>query len=76
MAVSIDALLSIGAKQTIIYDPAHGIEDLEQGLLRPISLKNLEEDPVRIIRGFRLAVEKRLSLTEDFYEFVERKDTL
>ncbi len=73
MAVSIDDLLSIGAKQTIIYDPAHGIEDLEQGLLRPISFKNLEEDPVRIIRGFRLAVEKRLSLTEDFYEFVERK---
>ncbi|MFN4013500.1 MAG: HDIG domain-containing metalloprotein [Aquificaceae bacterium] len=73
MAVSLDDLLSIGAKQTIIYDPAHGIEDLEQGLLRPISFKNLEEDPVRIIRGFRLAAEKRLNLTEDFYHFVERK---
>ncbi|MFN3869868.1 MAG: HDIG domain-containing metalloprotein [Aquificaceae bacterium] len=76
MAVSLDDLLSIGAKQTIIYDPTHGIEDLEQGLLRPVSLKNLQEDPVRILRGFRLAVEKDLNLTEDFYEFVRKKGSL
>ncbi len=76
MAVSIDDVLSIGAKQTLIYDPAHGVEDLEQGLLRPISFKNLEEDPVRILRGFRLAVEKGLELTEDFYEFVKKKKHL
>ncbi|MFN7064716.1 MAG: HD domain-containing protein [Aquificaceae bacterium] len=76
MAVSLDDLLSIGAKQAIIYDPAHGIEDLEEGLLRPVSVKNLEEDPVRIIRGFRLAVEKGLSLTEDFYQFVRKKGNL
>ncbi|MFN3598697.1 MAG: HDIG domain-containing metalloprotein [Aquificaceae bacterium] len=76
MAVSLDDLLSIGAKQAIIYDPAHGIEDLEEGLLRPVSLKNLQEDPVRILRGFRLAVEKNLNLTEDFYEFVRKKGRL
>ncbi len=73
MAVSIDDVLSIGAKQTIIYDPAKGMEDLQEGKLRPISLKNLEEDPVRILRGFRLAVEKNLELTEDFYHFVKKK---
>lgn len=76
MAISIDDVLSIGAKQTIIYDPAHGVEDLEQGFLRPVSLENLEEDPVRILRGFRLAVEKELKLTEDFYEFVRKKGHL
>ncbi|WP_340690909.1 HDIG domain-containing metalloprotein [Hydrogenobacter thermophilus] len=76
MAVSIDDVLSIGAKQTIIYDPAKGIEDLEKGLLRPVSLKNLEDDPVRMLRGFRLSVEKDLSLTEDFYDFVKRKGHL
>lgn len=73
MAVSIDDLLSLGVKQAIIYDPAKGIEDLERGLLRPVSLKNLEEDPVRILRGFRLSVEKNLQLTEDFFEFLKRK---
>ncbi|MEJ5338446.1 MAG: HDIG domain-containing metalloprotein [Aquificaceae bacterium] len=76
MAVSIDDVLSIGAKQTLIYDPAHGVEDLERGLLRPVFLKNLEEDPVRILRGFRLAVEKGLELTEDFYRFVREKGHL
>ncbi|WP_448587440.1 HD domain-containing protein [Thermocrinis sp.] len=76
MAVSIDDVLSIGAKQTIIYDPAHGMEDLEKGLLRPVSLKNLEEDPVRILRGFRLSVEKSLELTEDFFKFVREKPHL
>ncbi|MCX8060532.1 MAG: HD domain-containing protein, partial [Aquificaceae bacterium] len=76
MAVSIDDLLSLGAKQTIIYDPAHGVEDLEQGLLRPVSLKNLEEDPIRLLRGFRLAVEKRLSLTQDFLDFAEQRGDL
>jgi len=73
MAVSIDDVLSIGAKQTIIYDPAHGVEDLEKGILRPVSLKNLEEDPVRILRGFRLSVEKDLELSGDFLEFVKKK---
>jgi poly(A) polymerase len=76
MAISIDDVLSVGAKQTIIYDPTKGIEDLQEGKLRPISLKNLEEDPVRILRGFRLAVEKNLELTEDFYHFVRKKGYL
>ncbi|MEZ0360373.1 MAG: HD domain-containing protein [Hydrogenobacter sp.] len=76
MAVSLDDVLSIGSKQTIIYDPSHGVEDLERGLLRPVSLKNLEEDPVRILRGFRLAVEKKLDLSEDFYDFVKKKGSI
>lgn len=76
MAVSIDDVLSIGAKQTILYDPTHGMEDLQEGLLRPVSLKNLEEDPVRMLRGFRLSVEKRLDLTQDFLDFVKKKAEL
>ncbi len=76
MAVSLDDVLSIGAKQTIIYDPTGGIKDLEEGILRPVSLENLKKDPVRILRGFRIAVEKDLRLTEDFYEFVEKNREL
>ncbi len=76
MAVGIDDVLSIGAKQTILYDPAHGMEDLQEGILRPVSLKNLEEDPVRMLRGFRLSVEKRLDLTQDFLDFVKKKAEL
>ncbi len=73
IAVSIDDVLSIGSKQTILYDPTGGIDDLEKGILRPLSLKNLEEDPVRLIRGFRLSIEKDLELTQDFLEFTKTK---
>jgi len=76
MAVNLDDVLSIGAKQTIIYDPTGGIRDLERGLLRPVSLDNLKKDPVRILRGFRIALEKGLNLTEDFYSFVKERGNL
>ncbi|HIP42323.1 MAG TPA: HD domain-containing protein, partial [Aquifex aeolicus] len=33
-------------------------------------------DPVRILRGFRLSIEKNLTLTEDFYEFVKENPKL
>jgi poly(A) polymerase len=70
IAVNLDDVLSIGAKQTVVFDPTGGIKDLEQGLLRPVSLENLKKDPVRILRGFRLSVEKELELTSDFWDFV------
>ncbi len=73
IAVSLDDVLSIGAKQTILYDPTGGIRDLEEGLLRPVSLENLKRDPVRILRGYRIAVETDLELTEDFEEFARKK---
>jgi len=76
IAVNLDDVLSIGAKQTILFDPTGGIADLEREILRPVSLKNLKKDPVRMLRGFRLAVEKRLSLTPDFYRFVEKNGRL
>ncbi len=72
IAVNLDDVLSIGAKQTIVYDPTGGIRDLERGLLRPVSIENLKRDPVRVLRGFRLSIEKNLQLTEDFYEFVKK----
>ncbi len=74
MAVSLDDVLSVGAKQTIIFDPTGGIRDLEEGVLRPVSLENLKKDPVRILRGFRIALEKDLQLSEDFLDF-SRKNT-
>ncbi len=76
MAVNLDDVLSIGAKQTILFDPTGGMGDLERGLLRPVSPDNLRRDPVRILRGYRLSVEKRLSLTEEFHRFVESNMSL
>ncbi len=38
----------------LLIDPLHGYQDLKQGIIRAISEKNLLEDPLRILRGYRL----------------------
>ncbi len=38
-----------------IIDPLKGKEDLQQGVMRMISRKNLQEDPLRLLRGYRQA---------------------
>ncbi len=76
IAVSLDDVLSVGSKQTIVFDPTGGIGDLEKELLRPVSLENIRKDPVRMLRGYRIASEKKLTLTQDFLEFVKKNKNL
>lgn len=40
-----------------IFDPLQGIADLEKGILRMISPANLEDDPLRLMRGYRQAAQ-------------------
>ena len=40
-----------------IRDPLHGGADLEKGILRMISPANLEDDPLRLMRGYRQAAQ-------------------
>jgi len=40
-----------------LIDPVKGREDLKQGLIRAISRKNLEDDPLRLVRAFRFMAE-------------------
>tara|TARA_B100000214_G_scaffold369680_1_gene343146 strand:+ start:1197 stop:2390 length:1194 start_codon:yes stop_codon:yes gene_type:complete len=44
-------------KNPQIYDPTGGIDDLKEGKIVAISEKNLTDDPLRILRGFRLMCE-------------------
>jgi len=45
-----------------IYDPIGGIDDLKQKKIVAISENNLIEDPLRILRGFRLMCELNFEL--------------
>ncbi len=36
-----------------IFDPFKGLKDLKDGILRALGEKNLKEDPLRILRGYR-----------------------
>ena len=38
-----------------IIDPFGGVKDLKRKVIKAVSLKNLEEDPLRMIRAFRIA---------------------
>jgi tRNA nucleotidyltransferase/poly(A) polymerase len=39
-----------------LIDPLHGMDDLEQGIIRIISEENLRDDPARVIRCLRFSV--------------------
>lgn len=76
IAINLDDVLSIGAKQTILFDPTGGIKDLENGILKPISYENLKKDPVRLLRGVRIAKELNLDLEEQFLSFLKENHHL
>jgi poly(A) polymerase len=51
------------------FDPCHGIRDLKKRMVRPTSAEALIADPLRILRGFRFALQLDFSLHRDFEKF-------
>lgn len=50
-----------------IHDPCNGMKDLRKGIVRPIQERSLVDDPLRVLRGFRFALELGFKLTRSFY---------
>ncbi len=50
------------------YDPFNGIKDIEEGIIRMVSEKNIQDDPVRILRGIRLASALNFSIEKETLE--------
>ena len=40
-----------------IFDPLHGYDDLQRGVLRMVSPANLKDDPLRLMRAYRQAAQ-------------------
>lgn len=57
------------ASSPAFIDPFGGIADLEKGILRPLSEAALLDDPLRIIRGFRLKALFNLQPQEVFMTY-------
>ncbi len=53
-----------------IVDPQGGIDDLKERKLIAVTKKNLIEDPLRLLRGFRLSAELNLLLDSQTLEFI------
>jgi poly(A) polymerase len=76
IAVNFDDTLGLGASQTVLFDPANGLEDINEGIIRPISFENIEDDPVRILRGYRLAQELEFKIEKNFDKWVSKNKEL
>ncbi len=76
MAILFDDALGLGASQTVLFDPSGGLEDLQAGVIRPISYENIQKDPVRILRGYRIAQELDFEIDKDFEKWVKENKTL
>lgn len=49
--------LRLDVHEAIVIDPFHGRRDINQGLVRQVSPSSLQDDPARILRGFRLCAQ-------------------
>ncbi len=54
-----------------LIDPIGGLDDLKKGLVRSYSRTNLEEDPLRILRGFRFLSILCFSIEEKTLSWME-----
>lgn len=61
-----------GDSPPTLIDPQGGLADLEAGCLRAIAEANLLDDPLRLLRGLRLAAELGFSLEADTEGWIRR----
>ncbi len=45
-----------------LYDPTGGLNDLQQQVIRMISIDNLQDDPLRLLRAYRQAAQLNFSI--------------
>jgi len=76
IAVNFDDTSGLSASHTTLIDPSNGFKDLQEGIIRPISIENIIKDPVRILRGYRLALELDFNLDKEFEKFVQKNPDL
>lgn len=51
-------------------DPLQGRQDLECGTIRQVSLKNLEDDPLRLVRAYRQAAQLQFTIESQTRESI------
>lgn len=64
MAIKIDAQFKIQDSRPDLLDPFEGRKDLEKKLVRQISESIYEDDPLRLLRAFRMAAQLGFEIEE------------
>lgn len=58
--------------QQQLIDPLKGSEDLKKRLLRMVSLNNLKDDPLRLLRAYRQAIQLNFTIEEKTRETIRQ----
>lgn len=58
--------MAVNVEDMAFFDPCRGVRDLQKKTIRPTSPDALIADPLRILRGFRFAIELNFNLHRDF----------
>ncbi len=72
MAIVFDDAVGLGASETVLFDPSGGLEDLQEGIVKPVSIENIQKDPVRVLRGFRIAQSLDFDIDKDFKKWCKK----
>jgi poly(A) polymerase len=59
-----------------VIDPLNGITDLRSGVVRAVSPEVLDEDPIRLLRGPRLASVNQLRIDDDTIHWIGQRASL
>ena len=59
-----------------LLDPFGGLRDLEDGVVRMVSRAALDDDPVRLMRGARMAAQFEFALTPDTAAAIRERSSL
>lgn len=70
MAIPLGSVFDTGTGT--ILDPLDGKRDIEKRLLRPSSQRSIQEDPLRIMRGFRLSSSLGFSMDEELLSQIKK----
>ncbi len=62
--------LPLAGQPPALVDPLAGLDDLRRGQLRAIAEANLLDDPLRLLRGLRLAAELNFVLTPQTWDWI------
>ncbi len=73
---TINSIALVFSNHPKIIDPTGGLNDLRHKKLVAVKEQNLIDDPLRLLRGFRLSAELGFALDEDTKKFVQSNSAL
>jgi len=59
-------------KESGLFDPNNGLNDLEKGIIRTVSEKNLEDDPLRCLRAYRFSSQLGFKIHPETIQYIDK----